>query len=64
MGGPLATHSAIDLVFHGIPVKYLYTFGSYRIGDSDLSRWFEGFMKNTQVYRVTHARDPVVHLPS
>jgi hypothetical protein len=40
MGGPLATHSAIDLVFHGIPIKALYTFGSYRIGDLDLARWF------------------------
>lgn len=63
MGGPLATHCAIDLVFHGVAVKTLYSFGSYRIGDADLSRWFETFMKNTEVYRVTHSRDPVVHLP-
>jgi hypothetical protein len=50
MGGPLATHCAIDLVFHGVAVKTLYSFGSYRIGDADLSRWFETFMKNTEVY--------------
>lgn len=47
MGGPLATHAAIDLVYRGVQIKSLYTFGSYRVGETKFSIWFDNFMSKT-----------------
>jgi predicted lipase len=63
MGGPLATLAAIDLISIGINVKYLYTFGSFRVGDFKFAQWYKNYDTNMKSFRVTNGRDPIVHMP-
>ena len=52
-----------------LPVRYLYTFGSPRVGNDEFTDFFNNgtFFNptpvNTTVFRVTHWMDPVPHLP-
>lgn len=62
LGGAVAVHCAADLVMQlkFVP-EYVYTFGQPRVGDSTFSKWYDSVINNH--YRVTHAHDPVPHLP-
>lgn len=60
LGGAIAQLAALDLASQGYNVT-LVTFGSPRVGDVQ----FADMLVKTvpRVYRVTHSRDPIVHVP-
>jgi hypothetical protein len=62
-GGSLATLTAFDIlsIYREYEVKYLITFGSPRVGNSDFSHYFNKFSFTS--YRVTHYYDMVPHVP-
>lgn len=60
LGGAIAHFAAIELANQGYEVD-LITFGSPRVGDGDFGKIVQNSTKT--VYRVTHNRDPVVHVP-
>jgi len=68
LGGALATLAAADL--HGLrkfQVDQLWTFGSPRVGDQLFVTWLVNVVfaqARVQHWRVTHAHDPIVHLPT
>ncbi|KAI1703696.1 lipase (class 3) domain-containing protein [Ditylenchus destructor] len=67
LGGSLATLAAAHVVndrrYSSTPLK-LFTLGEPRTGDKDFAQAiYETFPPNS-TYRITHSRDPVVHLPS
>lgn len=47
---------------HLMPVE-LYTFGEPRVGNVYFTNWSTSVLSQEHQYRVTHARDPVPHLP-
>ncbi len=60
----LPTNSSTRL--SGIKYKLLaphYTFGAPRLGDSKFSQFFRNVIGVSSVFRLTHHRDPVPHLP-
>lgn len=63
LGGALATIAAADLIVKGYtPSRFtLYTFGSPRVGNTAFMNFFNS--KVTDSFRITHANDPVVHVP-
>ncbi|KAK7201289.1 lipase [Novymonas esmeraldas] len=68
-GGALAVLAAVDLhtrygnlLEHMKPMA-IYTFGAPRVGNPDFTRWADQLLANGPHYRLTHARDPVPHLP-
>lgn len=62
LGGAVAALSTFDLaVLHRIPVHSVYTFGEPRVGNSNFSMLLNQAVP--EVYRVTHYRDAVPHLP-
>jgi hypothetical protein len=71
LGGALATLAAADLRLHSLlfRVDQLWTFGAPRVGDQLFVRWLMssgGEVPSGAAlvhWRVTHAHDPVVHLP-
>jgi hypothetical protein len=50
-----------DLHAAGIPLAVGYTFGQPRVGDETFAKAFTA--AGLRQWRVTHDRDPVVHLP-
>ncbi|KAK7197888.1 lipase [Novymonas esmeraldas] len=69
LGGAMAMLAAVDLQeqFNKMwapqqPVV-LYTFGAPRVGNPAFAKWAAGLLAKGPHYRVTHARDPVPHLP-
>ncbi|KAK7201290.1 lipase [Novymonas esmeraldas] len=69
LGGALALLAAVDLQLHlnslTTSPKHLalYTFGAPRVGNSHFTKWAHQLLANGPHYRLTHARDPVPHLP-
>jgi pimeloyl-ACP methyl ester carboxylesterase len=67
LGGALATLAAADLHTNRFfDVGALWTFGSPRVGDDQFASWLaRSVLSGTGVthWRVTHASDPVVHVP-
>jgi hypothetical protein len=61
LGGAQAMHCAIDLHHRGLTPQHVYTMGQPRVGNEDLSHWYDSF--GIDNWRVTHHRDPVPHLP-
>ena len=61
--GALATLAALELADAGVPVAELVTFGAPRVGNKAFASHFEDSVA-FPVHRVTHARDPVPHMPS
>ncbi|KAI1693413.1 lipase (class 3) domain-containing protein [Ditylenchus destructor] len=58
-----AAHVVNDSRYSSMPLK-LFTLGEPRTGDKDFAQAiYETFPPNS-TYRITHSRDPVVHLPS
>jgi len=41
----------------------MYTFGQPRVGNSKFAEWFESRLGGTRLFRLTHHRDPVPHVP-
>ncbi|KAG5497695.1 hypothetical protein JKF63_03961 [Porcisia hertigi] len=41
----------------------LYTFGEPRVGNREFANWSASVLENGRQFRVTHARDPVPHVP-
>lgn len=60
LGAAVATLAAMDLIKAGFDTS-CYNFGSPRVGTSRFSSFAGTIM--TDMWRVTHARDPVPHLP-
>lgn len=49
---------------HGYRVRQLYTYESPRIGNAEFAQQVDDELGTTlPIFRVTHARDPIVHLP-
>ncbi len=63
LGAALATHAAAQLIKAGHKVILFENYGSPRVGDKAFSNWFQQIYPNALKPRVTHARDPVPHLP-
>ncbi|KAL7679724.1 putative fungal lipase-like domain, alpha/Beta hydrolase [Plasmopara halstedii] len=62
LGGAVAAVCAFELEYlEKIPVNVLYTFGKPRVGNINFSARLR--RANMEVYRVTHFRDVVPHLP-
>lgn len=68
LGGALATLAAADLLgIQPFRVEELWTFGSPRVGDAKFVAWLLAAERlggaGVRHWRVTHAHDPVVHVP-
>jgi hypothetical protein len=61
LGGAQAMHCAIDLHHRGLTPQHVYTMGQPRVGNEDLSHWYDAL--GIDNWRVTHHRDPIPHLP-
>ena len=61
LGAALAHVGAVDLYNNGIPVASSITFGSPRTGNQAFSKYYT--KTGGLQWRVTHYRDPIVHLP-
>jgi hypothetical protein len=63
IGAALATISSLDLKLRlNLQIKYVYTFGSPRVGNIEFTKLYYENIKNT--YRMTHNYDPVPTIPS
>ena len=60
LGGAIAQLAALDLALAGYNVT-LVTLASPRVGDKAFAGLING--KVPRAYRITHSRDPVVHVP-
>jgi len=63
LGAAEAAISMYDLKNQGYSVVRSYTFGQPRVGDETFAKAFEAEFASTDLWRVTHSSDPVVHLP-
>uniref|UniRef100_A0A915EPU8 Fungal lipase-like domain-containing protein n=1 Tax=Ditylenchus dipsaci TaxID=166011 RepID=A0A915EPU8_9BILA len=66
LGGALASLAAAQIVADGkfdVSKIKLYTFGQPRTGDADYANALDAHLLAENTYRITHSRDPVVHLP-
>lgn len=66
LGGALALLAAADFV--GSPefdLKGVWTYGAPRVGNADFAVWLEEELETAGAvhWRLTHARDPIVHVP-
>ena len=63
MGAALATHAVAHLIKAGVKVTLHETYGSPRVGNREFSAWFQTIYPLALKPRITHGKDPVVHLP-
>uniref|UniRef100_A0A915EQ67 Fungal lipase-like domain-containing protein n=1 Tax=Ditylenchus dipsaci TaxID=166011 RepID=A0A915EQ67_9BILA len=66
LGGALASLAAAQIVADGkfdVSKIKLYTFGQPRTGDNDFADAFDAHLPENTTFRITHARDPVPHMP-
>jgi predicted lipase len=63
LGAAEAAIAMFDLKNDGYDIVESYTFGQPRVGDSTFTAAFEAEFGSIETWRVTHADDPVVHLP-
>jgi len=63
LGAAEAAIAMFDLKNQGFTIGQSYTFGSPRVGDAAFANAFEEAFGSAEPWRVTHASDPVVHLP-
>ena len=59
----MATHAVAHLIKAGHPIALFETYGSPRVGNADFQNWFQRIYPDSLKARVTHGKDPVVHLP-
>lgn len=64
LGGAVAQLAMFDLSLDGYRIARSNVFGSPRVGNRDWVAAFTASLGNTTVYHITHASDPVVHLPT
>jgi len=64
LGAALATLAAFDLSVFGFNVEKIYHFESPRVGNQQFAAAFNARFGKVPSIRVTHDRDPVVHLPA
>lgn len=62
LGGSVATLAAATLSSVGYTPSLLVTFGSPRTGNKEFTDCLNTYIKDTS-FRITHHRDPIVHLP-
>lgn len=63
LGAAEAAIAMFDLKYEGYDIVETYTFGQPRVGDQVFVDAFEAEFGAIDTYRVTHADDPVPHLP-
>merc|ERR1712093_376657 len=63
LGAAEAGIAMFDLKNEGYDIVETYTFGQPRVGDETFVKAFEQEFSNIETWRITHADDPVVHLP-
>ena len=65
LGGALASVCAVHLYQKGVHLDSVVTFGSPRTGNPSFAQWYDRVVYNFTRYafRVTHYRDPIIHLP-
>eukprot|EP00927_Polykrikos_kofoidii_P079340 TRINITY_DN76124_c0_g1_i1.p1 TRINITY_DN76124_c0_g1~~TRINITY_DN76124_c0_g1_i1.p1 ORF type:complete len:336 (-),score=27.39 TRINITY_DN76124_c0_g1_i1:166-1086(-) len=63
--GAALTHLAMfDLASRGFVIAKTYSFGAPRVGNDVFTKEFSSrFDREIPVFRITHAQDPVVHVP-
>jgi len=62
LGGALATIASLDLVEElGVKGVSMITLGAPRVGNIEYAQLYDS--RVDEYYRLTHARDPIVHLP-
>lgn len=63
LGAAEAGIAMFDLKNEGYDLVESYTFGQPRVGDATFVKAFEAEFSGIETYRLTHADDPVPHLP-
>jgi len=64
LGAAVGTLAMCGLQSMGFNVSLSYLFESPRVGNLDFAQAFDDeFVRRIPMYRITHAQDPVVHLP-
>eukprot|EP01138_Halocafeteria_seosinensis_P003080 gb/GECG01003148.1/.p1 GENE.gb/GECG01003148.1/~~gb/GECG01003148.1/.p1 ORF type:complete len:312 (+),score=28.51 gb/GECG01003148.1/:1-936(+) len=63
LGAAMSTLCAFDLDRDGYTIAQTYNFGEPRVGNQALSDMFKSRIGDSTLYRVTHWRDPVPHVP-
>lgn len=63
LGAAEAAIAMFDLKHEGYDIIETYTFGQPRVGDKVFVNAFESEFVSIDTYRITHADDPVPHLP-
>jgi len=63
LGAAEAAIGMYDLKNQGYAIARSYTFGQPRVGDLSFVKAFEAALSTTDLFRVTHASDPVVQTP-
>lgn len=62
LGGALATLASLDLVEElGVKSVSMVSLGAPRVGNTEYAKLYDS--RVDEYYRLTHARDPIVHLP-
>ena len=62
LGAALATLCAMDMHNTAVPVEKVFTYGCPRVGNLALSDFYKTIAGIK--WRITHARDPIIHLPA
>jgi len=63
LGASEAAIATFDLKNQGYNIAKTYTFGQPRVGDATFAAAFEAAFGSAEPWRVTHAEDPIPHLP-
>jgi len=63
LGGAVATVGAYVSATRGFDVGAVITFESPRVGNAAFQRAFNNKLEGIPSYRITHRKDPVVHVP-
>jgi hypothetical protein len=65
LGAAVSVHAALDIKrkVSGVTQLEVYNFGEPRVGNPEFAAWVTTVLPDGVQYRVTHASDPVPHLP-
>lgn len=63
LGASEAAIAMFDLKNQGYTIAKTYTFGQPRVGDANFAAAFEAAFGSVEPWRLTHAADPIAHLP-